>query len=114
MGDQSAVLDMTKASPSDIEEIQSDFDDVSGDDDDDYNYEGFDDMMAEAAATGAEADDAMPLFFYETLWADDIYKDMMDAVRDMAEVVNLPQDDVLCLLGRYDWDTARFQVRVAG
>ena len=110
MGNSGALVDLTNASSDEGEEILSDSEYDFDDDDEDYNYEGFDDMMAEATTSSADADQASPVCFHETLRGDDVYKEMMNAVQEMAVVVNLPQDDVLRLLSRYDWDTARFQV----
>ena len=109
----SALVDLTNVSSCEEEEIRYDSEYDLDDDEGDYNYEGFDDMMAEAITSSAKADEASPVFFYETLRADDVYKEMMNAVQEMAVVVNMPKDDVLRLLSRYDWDTARFQVRLA-
>ncbi len=112
MGDTGALVDLTNASYGEDEEILSDSEYDFDPDEEDYNYEGFDDMMAEATTSCAE-DDACPAFFYETLRADDVYKEMMHDVQEIAAVVNLPRDDVLRLLSRYDWDKTRFQVRLA-
>ena len=110
MGNSGALVDLTNVSSDEEEEIRSDSE--YDFDEEDYNYEGFDDMMAEATTNVADATQASPIFFHETLRGDDIYKEMMNAVQEMAAVVNLPKDDVLRLLSRYDWDTARFQVRL--
>lgn len=117
------MVDLTAVSSS---EEENDKDDVYTESeyaasDESYDMEGLDgaldDLMAEAT-TGSEADEkeeregSGPLtFFHETLRAEDVYKDMMDAVENMANVVSLPQDDVLRLLSQFDWDTAKFQER---
>jgi len=49
------------------------------------------------------------VYSHETLRAEDVYREMMGMVEEVAKVVNVPQDDVLRLLSRYEWDTAKFQ-----
>jgi len=110
---QAALVDLT-----DVVSSEEDVDASVYDSDDSYDMEGLDgaldDLMAEDQAgldegRGGGEKEKGGVYSHETLRAEDVYREMMGMVEEVAKVVNVPQDDVLRLLSRYEWDTAKFQ-----
>jgi ariadne-1 len=78
--------------------------------DDEYNLEGFHDMLAEATTSDAVSDSEtdQPVF-WETLSADDVYKAMAAEVDALEKVVKLPKEDLIVLLAKYSWNMDTFR-----